>query len=780
MINITQSVSKELNFTETQVTTVIDMLTEGNTIPFIARYRKERTGNLDEVELRAVRDRFEYLTELEDRRSTILKSIDEQGKLTDELKNEILKATTKQTLEDLYLPYKPKKRTRAIIAKEMGLEPLAELIRAQEAYQEWLAVFVKENTHELDEENALARARDIVAEWISEDAEIRDVIRSIFWQQGIIKTEVYKAFAEQKTKFELYYDHSEPVSTIPAHRYLAIRRAEEASIIRVKIEAPMDILLEKITSKWIDLKKTNQEQVLLSAEDGLNRLILPSIEVDIRLNLKNEADEESIAIFNDNLKNLLLAPLGGTKTILGLDPAYVSGTKWVVVEKTGKFIEKGIIYPVPPQNRIEQAQDTLKKLIKKYDFDYICIGNGTASREVMHFTKSFLKEIKNTKSEAIFVNESGASVYSASDTAREEFPELDVSYRGAISIARRFQDPLAELVKIDPKSIGVGQYQHDVNQRKLKKSLDEVVESCVNYVGVNLNTASASILGYVSGLNKTLAKNVITFRDENGEFTKRSDLLKVPRFGPKSFQQSAGFLRIRNGGNPLDQSAVHPENYDIVEKMAADVGVPVAELLGKLEALDQIDITKYQTEDAGLLTLRDIIDELKKPGRDPRTSYVGAKLDDHIQTMEDLAPDMVLEGTITNLTKFGAFVDLGVHQDGLIHISEMANHYIKDASEACKVGQIVKVKVLDIDLIRKRIALSMKQVGGDGTDGDALPPKKISHSQKHIDKYNKAIKTTKQKPKKVVATQTNKEKPKKSSGNLPTDLEALANKFKGL
>ncbi|MBT4289135.1 MAG: RNA-binding transcriptional accessory protein [Deltaproteobacteria bacterium] len=780
MINITQSVSKELNVTETQVTTVIDMLNEGNTIPFIARYRKERTGNLDEVELRAVRDRFEYLTELEDRRSTILNSIDEQGKLTDELKKEILKATTKQTLEDLYLPYKPKKRTRAIIAKEMGLEPLAELIRDQQAYQEWLTLFVTENTHELDEENSLARARDIVAEWISEDAEIRDAIRSIIWQQGIIKTEVYKAFAEQKTKFEQYYDHAEPVSSIPAHRYLAIRRAEEESIIRVKIEAPMEILLDKITSKWIDPKKSNQEQVLLSAEDGLNRLILPSIEVDIRLNLKNEADEESIAIFNDNLKNLLLAPLGGTKTILGVDPAYVSGTKWVVVEKTGKFIEKGIIYPVPPQNRIEQAKEALKKLIKKYDFDYICIGNGTASREIMQFTKSFLKEINNTKSEAIFVNESGASVYSASETAREEFPELDVSYRGAISIARRFQDPLAELVKIDPKSIGVGQYQHDVNQRKLKKSLDEVVESCVNYVGVNLNTASASILGYVSGLNKTLAKNIISFRDENGEFAARSDLLKVPRFGPKSFQQSAGFLRIRNSGNPLDQSAVHPENYDIVEKMAADVGVSVSELVGKLETLDQIDISNYQTEDAGLLTLRDIIDELKKPGRDPRTSYVGAKLDDQIQTIEDLAPDMVLEGTITNLTKFGAFVDLGVHQDGLIHISEMANHYIKEASEVCKVGQIVKVKILDVDISRKRIALSMKQVGGDGADSETLPQKKKIYSQGNKDKYNKDIKTIKQKQTKMVATQANKEKPKKLSGNMKTDLEALANKFKGL
>ena len=779
MINIIQSVSKELKFSETQVSTVIDMLSEGNTIPFIARYRKERTGNLDEVELRAVRDRFEYLTELEDRRTTILSSIEEQGKLTDDLKKEILKATTKQTLEDLYLPYKPKKRTRAIIAREMGLEPLAESIRNQEDYKDWLAVFVKENQHELDEENALARARDIVAEWISEDAEIRDTIRSIIWQQGIIKTEVYKAFAEEKTKFEQYYDHSEPVSSIPAHRYLAIRRAEEESVIRVKIESSMDILLKKITQKWIDSKKPNQEQLLLSAEDGLNRLILPSIEVDIRLNLKNEADEESIGIFNDNLKNLLLAPLGGTKTILGIDPAYVSGTKWVVVEKTGKYIEKGIVYPVPPQNRIEQAKEAFKKLIKKYDFDYICIGNGTASREIMQFTKQFLKEIGNTKTEAIFVNESGASVYSASDTAREEFPELDVSYRGAISIARRFQDPLAELVKIDPKAIGVGQYQHDVNQRKLKKSLVEVVESCVNYVGVNLNTASAPILGYVSGLNKTLAKNIISYRDENGEFTKRSELMKVPRFGPKSFQQSAGFLRIRNGSHPLDQSAVHPENYDIVEKMAADVGVSVAELVGKLETVDQIDISKYQTEDAGLLTLRDIVDELKKPGRDPRTSYVGAKLDDLVQTMEDLAPDMILEGTITNLTKFGAFVDLGVHQDGLIHISEMANHYIKEASEVCSVGQIVKVKVLDVDLTRKRIALSMKQTGNsENSDHKTTPKKKVVHSP-NKDKF-KGSKRANYQQKKEVVIGTNKNNTKKTNGDMATDLEALANKFKGL
>jgi len=747
-MNITATIASETALSEKQITNVINMLDDGNTIPFIARYRKENTDNLDEVQLRLIRDRFEYISELEHRKEVVLKSIDEQDKLTDELAQAISKVTTKQVLEDLYLPFKPKKRTRATIAREKGLEPLAELMKNQENSDSWLTTYLAEAGDEIEAVEAKQRARDIVAEWISEDAEIRDRIREISRGEGIIKTAVQKEFAEQKTKFEMYYDYNEPVRLIPAHRYLAVRRGEEESVLRIRFELPTESNLAVISKKWIDLQKKEDEDLQLAINDGYQRLIIPSLEVELRLELKSKADEESIKVFGENLRNLLLAPLGGTRMILGLDPGFKSGTKVVVVDDTGKYLEKTVIFPTFSEKKVLEAEKLLDGLLKKFPCEFICIGNGTASREVMQFTRNYLKKTAKTDIQPVIVNESGASVYSASDAAREEFPDLDVSFRGSISIARRFQDPLAELVKIDPKSIGVGQYQHDVDQKRLKKSLDEVVESCVNFVGVNLNTASASLLAYVSGLNSTLAKNVVTYRNENGAFKKRKELIKVPRFGPKSFEQSAGFLKIKDGIDPLDQSAVHPENYKTVHQMAVDCDLSVTDLISNNSALDNLDISRYKTETVGHHTLLDIIAELRKPGRDPRTSYVGAQLNDEVQTIKNLEVGMSLEGTVTNMTKFGAFVDLGVHHDGLVHISEMSNRFVRDPGEVCGVGDIVKVRVLSVDLNRNRIALTMK------TEPSASSRKK------------KKTKPTPQKP--------------LSSGEITNDLEKLADKFKGL
>ncbi len=758
-MNIIQTIASENNLENTQVKNVINLLTEGSTIPFIARYRKEKTNNLDEVQLRIIRDRFEYISELEERKTVILNTIEEQGKLTDELKQKITETTTKQHLEDLYLPFKPKKRTRATVARELGLEPLAELIRDQDDYTSWLQEFMKDRgDDDITETEAKQRGRDIVAEWISEDADLKEIIREKCWAEGTIKTEVRKEFEDQKTKFEMYYDFNEPIKNIPAHRFLAIRRGEEESVIKIRFELPDENILEFIAEKWIQHPEKPTDDLKMAIEDCYQRLMSPSIEVELRLKLKTMADDDSIKVFNENLRNLLLAPLGGTKMILGVDPGFKSGTKWVVVDETGKFHEKGIIYPTFPQKQIKQAEEAFTAIMKKYACEYICIGNGTASREVMQFVKDFLAKTKDTQTQAIIVNESGASVYSASDIAREEFPELDVSYRGAISIARRFQDPLAELVKIDPKSIGVGQYQHDVNQKKLKKSLDEVVESCVNYVGVNLNTASVSLLSYVSGMNKTLAKNVVSYRDEHGAFKERNELTNVSRFGPKSFEQSAGFLRITGGSNPLDQSAVHPENYAIVTKMAKDLDLSVEEMIGNDKALSNIVLKEYYTEEIGHLTLKDIIDELKKPGRDPRTSYIGAKLDENVQTIENLEPDMELEGTVTNLTNFGAFVDIGVHHDGLVHLSELSDRYIKEPSEICNVGDIVKVRILNVDLGRKRIALSMKsKAGKTGAGAGAAKKRKTPNKKQNQQKQHPNL-----------------------TGKMDVDLSRLAEKFKGL
>jgi protein Tex len=707
-MDITRIIAAEAGLDTRQVQNVVDLIADTNTIPFIARYRKEKTGNLDEVQLRLVRDRWEYLTELESRKETVLKSIAEQGALTDEIQAKIREALTKQAVEDLYLPFKPKKRTRASIAREKGLEPLAVLMKTQQATDPWLAEFLKGQTGDIDEATARQGARDVLAEWIAEDADLKERIRDRCWAEGSVRTEVRKEFRDQKTKFEMYYEFNEPIRQIPAHRYLAIRRGEAESVLKISFDLPEERIIDVIHQAWIDPTAGYDDDLRLAIDDSYHRLIAPSVEVDLRLQLKTNADDDSIRVFGENLKSLLLAPLGGTRMVLGLDPGFRSGTKVVVVDATGKFLDKAVIHPVQPQNRIDEAEHILATLLDRYPCEIICIGNGTASREIMQFVRAFLTRTHRHQVRAILVNEAGASVYSASDEAREEFPDLDVSFRGAISIARRFQDPLAELVKIDPKSIGIGQYQHDVNQKKLKRSLDEVVESCVNYVGVNLNTASAALLSYVSGLNRSLAKSITAYRDTHGPYAERADLIKVPRFGPKSFEQSAGFLRIKDGINPLDASAVHPENYGLVLKMAQDKALSVSELIGKDAVLDTITLECYRTEQTGLLTLRDIINELKKPGRDPRTEFVGAKLNEDVRQIDDIVVDMELEGTVTNLTKFGAFVDIGVHHDGLIHLSEMSDHFIRDPAEVCAVGDVVKVRVLSVDLDRRRIRLTLR------------------------------------------------------------------------
>jgi uncharacterized protein len=687
---------------------------------------------------------------MDERRETILSSIEEQGKLTDDLKAKILHATTKQVLEDLYLPYKPKRRTKATIAKDKGLEPLAELIFQKEDFTDWIAAF-EQPEEPISEEDMLQGARDIIAEWVAEDSETRQLIRDLYLNTATLQSEVRKDKAEEKSKFEMYYEFSEAVSTIPAHRVLAIRRGEDEGFLRVTITVDEQEALEKLLTKYTAEKPGAEKHLSNAIEDSLNRLILPSMEVETRMVLKTRSDDDSISVFSENLRNLLLAPFGGEKWVIALDPGFRTGTKWTLIDPTGKLLKNGTIFPVEPQNQVARSEAELLAVIQRHGCDFICVGNGTASKEVLGFVKNMLKSAGLTNIQALLVNESGASVYSASEIAREEFPDLDLTYRGSVSIGRRFQDPLAELVKIDPKSIGVGQYQHDVNQTKLRRSLDETVESCVNYVGVNLNTASAPLLSYVAGINKTLAGNIVKFRDENGSFSERKGLLKVPRFGPKAFEQAAGFMKITDGSNPLDGSAVHPESYPVVKKMAEKLGLSIEEMIGNTQRLQDIKATEMVTEETGLETIVDILDELKKPGRDPRKEYEGPKVDDNINEIDDLFEGLKLEGTVTNITKFGAFVDIGVHQDGLVHISEMADFFIKDPSEVCAVGDIVKVRVVSVEKDRKRIALSMKQEEGRPSAAKS----KVQHQPK----------------------QEVKKEPK-LSGNFEQDLASLAAKFK--
>jgi uncharacterized protein len=694
------------------VENTVSLFGEGATVPFIARYRKERTGELDEVQVRLIEERLAYFTELEERKSTVLKSIEEQGKLTPELRARIEATRQKTELEDLYLPYKPKRRTKATIARERGLEPLADLIAAQEltsgSPEEAAAPFVDSEKDVPDAAAALEGAGHILAERLSEDADARAAVRRLTGEKGLFVSKVAPGKEGTVSKFEMYYDFSEPLREIPSHRMLAMRRGEKEDVLRLSVEAPVEEILLGLKGRLIRGNSIFRSLLEEVAEDAYRRLIAPSIEVELRLEAKQRADEAAIAVFAENLKNLLLAPPAGNKRVLGIDPGLRTGSKLAAVDETGKFLEHITIYPHTGAARVAPAKQELLRLVRSLSLEMVAIGNGTAGREMELFARETLQEA-GLSLPVVMVNEAGASVYSASEIARDEFPDLDLTVRGAISIARRLQDPLAELVKIDPKSIGVGQYQHDVSQSALKKALDATVESCVNFVGVDLNTASWALLAYVSGIGDSLARGIVRHRDEHGSFAGRKGLLKVARFGAKAFEQAAGFLRIRGGENPLDNTAVHPENYSLVETMAKDLGVGVKQLASDPALAARLDLKRYVDERVGMPTLRDIMEELKKPGRDPRERFEAFAFREDVQEMSDLREGMILPGKVTNVTAFGAFVDIGVHQDGLVHISHLADRFVKDPSEVVQAGQTVKVKVLSVDLPRKRIALSIKE-----------------------------------------------------------------------
>lgn len=711
----------ELSIAPRQVAAVAKLLLEGSTIPFIARYRKEVTENLDEVQIGKIQERLQYFRELEDRRQTILDSISEQGKMTDELKVKIMACTTKTVLEDLYLPFKPKRRTRAMIAREKGLEPLALMILAQPASgdpDDEAKAFIDAEKKVDSSSDALSGARDIVAELVSENADIRALGRAHYSSQGVIVSEVVKDKAKEPTKFEQYYDFKEKACDIPSHRYLAIRRGESEGVLRRSFEVDAEPVLRRIG----EIMKVNDRSpfaghLRLAIEDSYKRLIAPGVETDVSVDLKMKADRAAVEIFAKNLRNLLLAsPLGG-RPVLAVDPGIRTGCKIAALDETGKFLKNTTIYLSKGDRANMEAMIELVKLIKEFKPHAIGVGNGTAGRETEAFVRETLSKANAKSIMVVQVNESGASVYSASEVAREEFPDLDLTVRGAISIGRRLQDPLAELVKIDPKSIGVGQYQHDVFQPLLAQKLDEVVVSCVNHVGVELNTASAFLLARVSGVGSSLAAKIVSYRNKNGAFSSRSALLKVPGLGPRVFEQAAGFLRIRGGGHPLDASAVHPERYALVEQMAADLGVDLRDLVGNPELADRIDLRKYVSKEAGELTIKDIIAELKKPGRDPRETFEAPCFRDDVTSMEDLKPGMELMGIVTNVTAFGAFVDVGVHQDGLVHVSELSDRYITDPAEVVQAGDRIKVWVKDVDIQKKRIALTAKGANRAGLSG---------------------------------------------------------------
>lgn len=694
------------------VANTIELLNEGATVPFIARYRKERTGELDEVQIRLLEDLLAYHTELAERKTTVLKSIDEQGKLTPELEGRIVDCLQKTELEDLYLPYRPKRRTKAIIARERGLEPLADLLSAgleSGCLEDLAAPFVNPELDVPDAAAALEGAGHILAERLAEDADARAFVRRLTWEDGLLCSRVVADKKEAVTKFEMYYDHQEQLRNVPSHRLLAMRRGEKDEVLYLTIQAPLDMILTGLKSRIATGKGVAVEFLERVAEDAYKRLISTAIEGELRLEARHRADEVAIKVFADNLRNLLLLPPAGSCRVLGVDPGLRTGSKLAAVDETGRLLEYATIYPHTGGGaKVAQARETLVEMAKRCNSQLVAIGNGTAGREMEQFIKETLREA-GLDLAVVIVNEAGASVYSASEIAREEFPDLDLTIRGGASIARRLQDPLAELVKIDPKSIGVGQYQHDVDQAALKKSLDAVVESCVNYVGVDLNTASWALLAYVSGIGENLARNIVKHRDLNGPFATRKALQKVARFGPKTYEQAAGFLRIRHGQDPLDNTAVHPERYVLVQKMASDLGVKVAELVSDSGKVERIDLSRYVGDGLGLPTLRDIVEELKKPGRDPRAAFKTADLRDDIREMSDLKEGLILEGTVTNVAAFGAFVDIGVHQDGLVHVSHLSNRFIKEPGEAVKVGQVVKVKVLAVDIPRKRISLSIKE-----------------------------------------------------------------------
>lgn len=716
-MNITKTIADELNLAEPIASKVLSLFAEGNTVPFVARYRKEVTGGLDEVILRKIEERNIYLGELLDRKETVIKTIVDQSKMSPELEKTIRDCLSKNELEEIYLPFKPKRRTRATIAREKGLEPLALMILKMEdsfdpanSASESMSVFKDVESVE----DALAGARDIISETLSENADHRSIVYKHMHDVGQYTSKVKKEYKDKNTKYKMYYEYRHAVDTISSHNMLGLRRAENEGVITFTIEVPDEEILAKLRNSIIGHKKNRSAVVVSEAiEDSYNRLMKTSIISRIRLENKDKADGEAIETFASNLSNLLLAPPGGGAHTVGIDPGFRTGCKIVALDNTGKLLDDAVIYPTEPRKDFEGSARILYNWFNKYNTELVAIGNGTGSRETDRFVHWALdqdkaKEFKG-KIKVVIVNESGASIYSASEVAAKEFPDKDITVRGAVSIARRLQDPLAELVKIDPKSIGVGQYQHDVQQKSLKKKLDDVVEDCVNYVGVDVNTASKELLSYVAGISNSLAENIVSYRDQNGLFSSRKQFLKVSKLGPKAFEQCAGFMRIRNSANLLDNSSVHPESYYIVDAIAENLQKKPSEIIGCEELVETLNPHSFVSDKAGLPTITDILDELKKPGRDPRKQFVTAAFDDSINEIEDLESDMVLEGCVTNVANFGAFVDIGVHQDGLVHISEVANKFVKDIKGHVSVGDIVKVKVLDIDVEMKRISLSMKQ-----------------------------------------------------------------------
>jgi uncharacterized protein len=703
--------SSTLKLNARSIAEVIKLLGGGNTVPFIARYRKEATGNLDEIQIRSIEERWHYVRELEDRRTTVLDSITSQGKLTDELRAQILACDTKTKLEDLYVPFKPKRRTRAMIAREKGLEPLAQMILEQKIDIDpinYAETFLNIEMEVPDAKTALKGARDIVAEIISEHSELRTFIRSELEKKGMLIAK-RRADIVEPTKFEHYYDFKEAVSTIPSHRYLAILRGERENVLSFDIEMDKSDCLE-FMEKTMNLNERSPfaDELKLSIEDAYKRLLMPSLSIDVRVDLKMKSDRHAIDVFAQNLRHVLLSAPLGAKTVIGIDPGLRTGCKCAVVEDTARFVETVTLFLNGSDDAKERAKRELQKLIEKYRPIAIAVGNGTGGREAETFVKQLILSMNLKDTFVVAVNECGASVYSASDVAREEFPDLDLTIRGAISIARRLQDPLAEMVKVEPKAMGLGQYQHDVYQPLLDKKLGEVVESCVNQVGVELNTASAPLLSYVAGVGPSLAKNIVTYREQNGAFKTRRELLKVSGLGPKTFEQAAGFLRVHGGAHPLDASAVHPESYETVENIARDLCLNLDELIGNKNAIEKIELHRYMTDALGAFTLKDIVEELKKPGRDPRAQFERPTFRDDVNEISDLKKAMILEGIVTNVTAFGAFVDIGVHQDGLVHISELSEQFVKDPSTIVKTGDKLTVEVLDVDIARKRIALSAR------------------------------------------------------------------------
>jgi uncharacterized protein len=714
MTTIAATIAAELDIRPAQVEATLELFGEGATVPFVARYRKERTGDLDEVQLRQIAERHQYLTELGDRRQTVQAEIEGQGKLTPALKSAILACQQKTELEDLYLPYRPKRRTRATMAKEKGLEPLAQRIESlnktgqRAVLRQEAQAFVKPDQGIESADAALQGAADILAEQVAERVDLRRYVRDRLLNQGCFTASVKKDHPEGTTKYEMYRAYQAPVRSIASHNLLALLRGDREGVLKIGLEVELEPLLHSLEQRVVktsvpDLRRFYRELL----QDAYSRLLKPSLTSEVMAEKKAWADQVSIQTFEANLKNLLLSPPAGMKPTLGVDPGFRTGCKVAAVDDTGKFLEYQAIFPHQSARQRQQAATTLVGMIRQHRIELIAIGNGTASRETDAFVGEVLTAVANPPGK-VLVSEAGASIYSASEVAAAEFPALDVTVRGAISIARRLQDPLAELVKLDPKSIGVGQYQHDVDQKRLKQKLDDTIESCVNYVGVDLNMASRQLLTYVSGITPAVANNIVAYRDGHGAFGSRQELLKVKQLGPKAFEQAAGFLRIRNGQNPLDNTAVHPESYGIVDAIAADLAIPLGQISQAADRLKRLDIKKYITAVAGELTLRDIVRELEKPGRDPREQFTYARFQEGINDITDLKPGLTLEGVVTNVTNFGAFVDVGVHQDGLVHISQLADRFVSDPNDIVKVGQVVSVRVMEVDPKLKRIGLSMR------------------------------------------------------------------------